>query len=160
VVGVQADQRANLTFAAGTALILRRAAYDEVGGFDESYFLYSEDADLCRALVWAGWRVQYEPTLAVEHLVGASANNFRRERVEAVEGLLWYWQKQSPARRRIVQAMAVVHAAVLLALQFRNRDNRYSIQRRLLDLYRWQPHIQERHRARTAAAAFRQVPLS
>lgn len=45
----------------GCFLLLRRAAFDEVGGLDERFFLYFEETDLCRRLREAGWRVKVVP---------------------------------------------------------------------------------------------------
>ncbi|HEX2190634.1 MAG TPA: glycosyltransferase family 2 protein, partial [Longimicrobiaceae bacterium] len=39
----------------GAALAVRRSAFEEVGGFDEAYFMYFEEVDLCRRLASAGW---------------------------------------------------------------------------------------------------------
>jgi N-acetylglucosaminyl-diphospho-decaprenol L-rhamnosyltransferase len=52
---------------------LRRAALDSVGGWDERYFMYMEDVDLCWRLRRIGWRVAYEPSGVVVHVRGASA---------------------------------------------------------------------------------------
>jgi GT2 family glycosyltransferase len=54
-------------WASGAALLLRRAAFDEVGGFEPRIFLYGEDVDLSWRLRARGWRVVYRPRLAVVH---------------------------------------------------------------------------------------------
>ncbi len=56
----------------GACLLLRRRAFEEVGGFDESYFMYAEDVDLCWRLARAGWAVAYVPGAEVTHLQGVS----------------------------------------------------------------------------------------
>jgi len=61
----------------GCALALRRAAVDQVGGFDPGYFLYVEDVDLAERLRAAGWRLGYEPRARVIHRVGASTSRAR-----------------------------------------------------------------------------------
>jgi len=55
----------------GAAIWLRRTALDEVGGWDERYFMYLEDTDLCWRLRGAGWDVAYEPAAVVVHEQGA-----------------------------------------------------------------------------------------
>ena len=65
-------------WVSGACMLARRRALDEVGGFDASYFLYWEDADLCRRLRQAGWRVRYAPVATVVHHVGASSRTARR----------------------------------------------------------------------------------
>lgn len=52
----------------GCCLLVRRECWQELGGFDEDFFLYYEDVDLCRRARAAGWSVWYEPTLKVTHL--------------------------------------------------------------------------------------------
>ena len=50
----------------GLGMLLRRAALDQVGLFDEGYFMYVEDVDLCTRLRDAGWEVWFTPELEVD----------------------------------------------------------------------------------------------
>jgi GT2 family glycosyltransferase len=59
-------------WVSGACLMARRAALDAVGGFDEGFFLYEEDADLCRRVRAAGWRVVFTPSAVVRHGLGRS----------------------------------------------------------------------------------------
>jgi GT2 family glycosyltransferase len=59
----------------GAALLVRRTAFEEVGGFDESFFLYAEESDLCARLRKRGWKVLFEPTARVVHEGGASGGD-------------------------------------------------------------------------------------
>jgi N-acetylglucosaminyl-diphospho-decaprenol L-rhamnosyltransferase len=60
-------------WASGACLLLRRSALVSVEGWDEGFFLYGEDIDLCRRLREAGWRLRFEPAANVVHAGGASA---------------------------------------------------------------------------------------
>ncbi len=51
----------------GAAMFVRRAAIDEVGLFDERFFVYFEDADWCRRFWLKGWRVVYHPGIEIIH---------------------------------------------------------------------------------------------
>jgi N-acetylglucosaminyl-diphospho-decaprenol L-rhamnosyltransferase len=62
----------DVDWVSGAAVWLRRDALDAVGGWDERYFMYVEDVDLCWRLCRSGWRVAYEPAGGVEHLLGVS----------------------------------------------------------------------------------------
>lgn len=57
----------------GACLLMRREAFDDVGRFDEGYFMYAEEMDLCYRLQRAGWEVWYEPAAVVVHVHAASA---------------------------------------------------------------------------------------
>jgi len=54
----------------GSCMLLRRSAFDEVGGFDPAYFMYFEDLELCRRLARRGWESVYVPSAVVTHVGG------------------------------------------------------------------------------------------
>lgn len=68
----QWDRPRDVDWVSGALLFLRRSALDSVGGWDERYFMYMEDFDLCWRLRRLGWRVAYEPGGRVTHVQGAS----------------------------------------------------------------------------------------
>jgi N-acetylglucosaminyl-diphospho-decaprenol L-rhamnosyltransferase len=55
-------------WAIGAAMLIRRAAYEDVGGFDERFFLYLEDTDFCLRCAHVGWETWYVPSVALRHL--------------------------------------------------------------------------------------------
>ena len=57
----------HIDWAAGYFLLLRREAFEQVGGFDEAYFLYMEDVDLARRLSHQGWKVLWDTTTSIIH---------------------------------------------------------------------------------------------
>ena len=57
----------------GAFMYVRRETFDQVGGFDEGFFLYWEDADFCRRAANAGWTTVYSPTAAVVHATARSS---------------------------------------------------------------------------------------
>lgn len=56
----------------GACLLLRRAAYEQVGGFDERFFMYAEETDWQRRFRDKGWQIGFTPAATVTHLGGAS----------------------------------------------------------------------------------------
>jgi N-acetylglucosaminyl-diphospho-decaprenol L-rhamnosyltransferase len=62
----------DVDWLSGAFLFLRRSALESVGGWDERYFMYMEDVDLCWRLRRLGWRVAYEPGGEAVHVQGAS----------------------------------------------------------------------------------------
>lgn len=70
--GEFADARDAL-FPSGSAAMYRRAMLDQVGGFEDSFFLYCEDTDLGLRARWAGWSCRYVPEAVVDHRYSHSA---------------------------------------------------------------------------------------
>lgn len=66
------DAPQRVPWALGAALAIRRDAFTAVGGFDESFFMYSEEVDLCYRLAAAGWETRFTPVAEVVHAGGAS----------------------------------------------------------------------------------------
>jgi len=59
-------------WVSGSCFLARRSALEELGGFDESYFMYNEDMDLCWRAHNAGWGVGFAGTAEVTHVQGVS----------------------------------------------------------------------------------------
>lgn len=64
----------DVDWVACTHFLVRREAWDAVGGFDEQFFMFLEDVDLCSRLRDAGWKIRYEPGAVVQHEISASAD--------------------------------------------------------------------------------------
>lgn len=63
----------------GSLMLLRRQAWEQVGGFDPKYFMYCEDMDLCRRLAEAGWQNVYVPTAVITHVGGHATRGASRQ---------------------------------------------------------------------------------
>jgi GT2 family glycosyltransferase len=70
-------------WVSGACVMVRRHAFEAVGGMDERFFLYWEDADLCLRLKRAGWATVYHPGAHVTHLTGRSSARAPRESLTA-----------------------------------------------------------------------------
>ncbi len=62
-------------YLGGAALMVRRSAFEQIGGFDQRFFFYHEDADLSFRLAQAGWSLRVCPQAEVVHLGGGSARS-------------------------------------------------------------------------------------
>ena len=63
---------ADAGWLSGSCLVVRRDAFERIGGFDEGFFMFLEDVDLCRRLGLAGYRCRWVPAAAVTHMGGHS----------------------------------------------------------------------------------------
>jgi len=102
---------ADVDWVAGNHFLVRRRAWDEVGGFDESFFMYMEDVDLCWRLRRAGWRTGYEPAARVTHAIGRSTDQTPYRMIAAHHrSLLRYAAKTATGRRLLL--LPVIAAAL------------------------------------------------
>ena len=65
----------DVTWVTGAALAIRKSLFETLGGFDTSYRMYFEDADLCLRAREAGWKVRYEPRATFVHPVGSTGGS-------------------------------------------------------------------------------------
>jgi GT2 family glycosyltransferase len=86
--------RSSRYFLGGAVLLLRKKALADVGGFDERFFLYSEDEDWQRRARDRGWRVRFCPDIVAQHAAGGSETNAPRLQLRlhaAIERYIRKW---------------------------------------------------------------------
>ncbi len=93
----------------GAFMMIRRTALDEVGLFDEGYWMYMEDLDLCYRFAQAGWTTWYEPSVTAIHVKGATAGPYRAPHLNYAfhYGMLRFYRKHYAATRSPVTNLAV-----------------------------------------------------
>lgn len=84
------DHTLAVGWLSSACLLLRRAALDQIGVLDESYFIYGDEADLQYRLNQAGWKVYYLPHATTLHYGGRSMNRWRRRKMVYRGKLLFY----------------------------------------------------------------------
>jgi GT2 family glycosyltransferase len=74
-------------FVAGAAVLVRRQAFNDVGGFDPAFFMFNDEVDLCRRLRDVGWTIEFTPEAEFIHVGGAStrtaASDMYREQLRS-----------------------------------------------------------------------------
>jgi N-acetylglucosaminyl-diphospho-decaprenol L-rhamnosyltransferase len=97
-------------WVSGACFMVRRRAMEELGGFDEGYFMYVEDLDLCWRAHRAGWRVAYVPAAAVTHLQGVSTARrpYRMLLAHHRSAFRFASRSTSPWRRAALPGVALV----------------------------------------------------
>ena len=116
---------ADVDWVAGTYLLARRRAWDEVGGFDERFFMYLEDVDLCWRLSQRGWRTGYEPAARVTHAIGRSTDQTPYRMIAAHHrSLLRYAAKTTTGRHRLLLPVIAAALGVRTVLAWAQRAAR------------------------------------
>jgi GT2 family glycosyltransferase len=80
------DQEREVEWVSGACMLVRRQAYEEVGGFDERFFMYAEETDWQKRMRAAGWAVWFTPAGEVVHLGGGSGGEERQGEREVGDG--------------------------------------------------------------------------
>jgi GT2 family glycosyltransferase len=121
LLGTLDDTRARtVPWAIAAFLLVRREAWDAVGGFDEAHWMYAEDLDLGWRLSRAGWSTRYQPDAVVDHSSGAAAQQVwgdsgRTERWQRAT-YAWMLSRRGAVRTRAFAAIQIAGQAVRLAL--------------------------------------------
>lgn len=92
---VMGDQPEHIDWVSGASVMVRASVFEELRGFDEGFFLYFEETDLCLRARQAGWETWYVPGSLVMHIAGQSTGVTCRD--QAPRRLPAYWYE---SRRR------------------------------------------------------------
>ena len=109
------DRACDVDAVAGAFLFIRSEIFRSLGGFDEGFWMYGEDLDLCYRANQSGWRVRYEPEVEVLHEKGASSSRRRlRTRYEFYRAMARFYRKHQAPRRNRALNLAVLTAIFAL----------------------------------------------
>jgi GT2 family glycosyltransferase len=97
----------------GAALAIRPEAFMAVGGFDESFFMYSEEMDLCYRLQAAGWQVHFAPVTTVRHVYGASTKQRRTEMLVQLFTSLRHFYQRHYSKLQLLQLDIILKSFAL-----------------------------------------------
>lgn len=106
---------AEVDWVSGAALVIRRELLDDIGPFDERFFMYCEDVDIAYRAKQAGWKVMYFPGATVVHLRARSSDQNPVRMIVAFHRSMYLFFKKHYAERSSI----LVRAIVPLGLIFR-----------------------------------------
>ncbi len=87
------DVETEVDSVVGAFMLVRRAAIQQVGLFDETYFMYGEDLDWAFRIKQAGWKIRYNPRVTVTHLKRAASRQSRRAKQEFYRAMLIFYRR-------------------------------------------------------------------
>lgn len=97
----------------GAFMLMRRRALEEVGLFDEGFWMYMEDLDLCYRFAQAGWTTWYEPAVKVIHVKAGTSGHYRSPRLNYAfhYGMLRFYRKHY-ASQASLPARSAIYAGI------------------------------------------------
>lgn len=81
-------------WVSGAGMFVRRDIFDKIGGFDEKFFMYGEDMDLCARTRDLGYDVLYSPGLALQHSGGKSRKSLIKQKIQFFKSSFYYLAKR------------------------------------------------------------------
>lgn len=112
-------ERGQVDAVNGAFMLVRRAALDEVGLFDEGFWMYMEDLDLCYRFARAGWVTWYEPSVSVTHVKAGTSGRNRGLRLNYAfhYGMFRFYRKHYAASRpRLLNVVVYIGIGVKLTV--------------------------------------------
>ncbi len=99
----QPTKMQDIDIVLGAALLIRKGLFDALSGFDETFFMYFEESDLCIRAQEKGWKVIYAPSVSLIHLGGYSVSKTPDKlRLEYRRSQLYYYQKHRPIWEQVI----------------------------------------------------------
>lgn len=141
----------------GAAYAIRVEAFNEVNGFDESFFMYFEDADLCFRLKKAGWQVHFAPVTTVVHVGGASTEPSRAKMaLQLLDSTYLLYQRHSSRWNFFFMNVIIKHlmlakwvSGIIRLSSTRDADKRSAIEENIVVSHKMLfGHRQEKERRR------------
>jgi len=89
-------QKGNLVEAdwvSAAALFIRKEIFQKIGGFDENFFMYFEDMDLCKRVKKAGKKILYQPNFSIKHIGGKSYPEKKVQKADYYRSQEYYFKK-------------------------------------------------------------------
>ena len=120
------NKKQKVDFVSGGFLFIRKKLFERLNGFDENYFMYVEDSDLCYQAKKRGFKVLYSNKATVQH-VGQGSSNRTFAIVNIYKGLLYYSRKNGGKVNYFIVKLMLMIKARLLVLVGRVRNNKYLV---------------------------------
>jgi hypothetical protein len=115
------DAVTRVPYVSGADLFVRRSALETVGLFDEDFFLYFEETDLCRRMDEAGYRCVIVPEVRILHYFGQSSGGFAMQRMKHFKRseLLYFRKSQGAVMREVVRVLYLLGYAARFLLTWK-----------------------------------------
>jgi hypothetical protein len=112
-------QSMNVDWLAGASLLIRHKVLDEIGLFDERYFLYFEETDLCLRARRAGWPARYVKDSRVMHISSASTGMKNKKRIPGYwfDSRMWYYIKNHGVLYAALATLSYVAGSLVLRIR-------------------------------------------
>lgn len=121
------EKEQKVDHVSGGFFAIRRSIFEKLRGFDEHYFMYVEDADLCFRVKKNGYTVLFSPKAVIQH-VGQGSSNRVFAVVNIYKGLLYFQKEHMGSLSYLFVKLVLFLKAVLLVLAGKISNNQYLVE--------------------------------
>lgn len=117
------DEETEVDACSGAYMMMTRECYNRVGGFDEDYFMYGEDLDLCYRIRKAGYKIWYYPQTSCVHYKGQSSKKSSQRSLYAFHEAMWIYYKKHYYPKYNPLMSAFIYAGIWGRYYFKSIQN-------------------------------------
>lgn len=118
------DKQSNIDYVTGADILFRKSVLDEVGLFDEKFFMYFEETDLCKRIRDKGYDIKIVKNAKIIHLEGQSNNNTLQKKKMSKRSEFYYFRKHHPNQIWLVKILYVILYFIDWII-LKNSDSKY-----------------------------------
>ena len=120
----QIGDQSNIDYVTGADIFFRKSVLDEVGLFDENFFMYFEETDLCKRIRDNGYDIKIIKDAKIIHLEGQSNNNILKKKKLSKQSEFYYFRKHRPNQIWLVKTLYVILYCIDWII-LKNSDSKY-----------------------------------
>lgn len=118
------DKQSNIDYVTGADILFRKSVLDEVGLFDEKFFMYFEETDLCKRIRDKGYDIKLVKDAKIIHLEGQSNKNTLQKKEISKRSEFYYFRKHRPNQIWLVKTLYVILYCIDWII-LKNSDSKY-----------------------------------
>lgn len=118
------DKQSNIDYVTGADILFRKSVLDEVGLFDEKFFMYFEETDLCKRIRDKGYDIKLVKDAKIIHLEGQSNKNTLQKKEISKRSEFYYFRKHRPNQIWLVKTLYVILYCIDWII-LKNNDSRH-----------------------------------
>jgi GT2 family glycosyltransferase len=125
VMNKDVNEETEVDACVGAYMFFHRRIYELTKGFDEDFFMYGEDLDLCKRVREAGFKVWYYPKTSCYHFKGQSSRKASKQSLKAFHDAMWIYYKKHYAKKYGVLFSGLVYVGVKLQHGYKSLLNAF-----------------------------------
>ncbi len=98
----------NIDYISGADIFFRKSVLDDVGLFDEKFFMYYEETDLCKRIKNKGYEIKLVKTAQIRHLEGKSSDISAQKKIWLRQSCIYFFKKHYPNQKQLIKLFYVI----------------------------------------------------